>query len=375
MGMAGKIVAGVLLVVLIGVGAFYAHDRLTRDTSISEVKDFDEYESAYFAGGCFWCVEKDFERVDGVVEAVSGYMGGETENPTYKDHGDHRESVRVVYDADVVDYETLVQFFFRHHDPTDEGGSFYDRGFQYTSAIYPVNEEEAEIAERIISEIDAEGVFDSKIVTAVETGKTFWRAEEYHQNYYMNNPVRYNGYRKASGRDDFIEGVWGDRLDEYGLRDEVDSDHRWVDYEKPSDEELRETLTDLEYRVTQKDKTEKPFSEGNLDKNYEDGIYVDLISGEPLFSSKDKFDSGTGWPSFVKPISDEFVVTKPDYILLVPRTEVRSRYGDNHIGHVFNDGPDPLGKRWCMNGAAMRFVPLDEMVEEGYEDFVKFVES
>lgn len=373
MGMFWKVLGVVVIILAVGVGGFYAHDRLTRDSSISEVKDFDGYDSAYFAGGCFWCVEKDFEKVSGVVEAVSGYMGGETENPTYKDHGDHRESVRVVYDSEVVDFETLVQFFFRHHDATDPDGSFYDRGFQYTSAIYPNNPVELEIAERVISEIDAEGVFESEIVTAVETEKKFWRAEEYHQDYYKKNPVRYNGYRKASGRDKFIEGVWGDRLDEYGIVLEIDADHKWADFVKPSDEELRESLSDLEYRVTQKDKTEKPFSEGNLDKNYEDGIYVDIISGEPLYSSKDKFDSGTGWPSFTKPISNEFVVTKPDYILFVPRTEVRSRYGDNHLGHVFNDGPEPLGERWCMNGAAMRFVPLEVMEEEGYGDYVKFV--
>ncbi len=332
----GKILIGIIVAFIVFVGGFYAHDRLTRDTSILEVKDYDELESAYFAGGCFWCVERDFEKLVGVEEAISGFMGGEAENPTYKSHEGYRETVRVVYDPDVVDYETLVQYFFRHHDPTDEGGSFRDRGYSYTSAIYPNNESEEEIALRVIDEINEEGVFESEIVTAVEMGYDFYRAEEYHQDYYLKNPGRYNTYRRASGRDAFIEGVWGDRLDEFGNSKSV-----WASYQKPSDEVLKEELSEIEYKVTQKDSTEKPFSEGNLDKNYEDGIYVDILSGEPLFSSKDKFDSGTGWPSFVRPISNEFVVTKPDYKLILPRTEVRSKYGDNHIGHVFQDGPEP----------------------------------
>lgn len=365
-----KILVGVVILGLAFLGVFYANDRLTRDSNILDVQSYEGFESAYFAGGCFWCVESDFEKLVGVEEAISGYMGGDQENPTYKDHGDHRESVRVVYDAEVVDYETLVQYFFRHHDPVDPGGSFYDRGFQYTSAIYPNNEGEEQTALRVIEEIDEEGVFDSEIVTAVESGKKFWRAEEYHQDYYLKNPTRYNGYRFASGRDKFIEGVWGDRLKEYAK-----TESKWSNYKKPSDDILKEELSELEYRVTQKDKTEKPFREGNLDDNYEDGIYVDILSGEPLYSSRDKFDSGTGWPSFTRPISNEFVVTKPDYKLIIPRTEVRSKYGDNHIGHVFKDGPEPTGERWCMNGAAMEFVPLEEMESRGYGDYVRFVES
>jgi peptide methionine sulfoxide reductase msrA/msrB len=371
--MLGKIVAGVLVVIILLLGGFFAYDRLTRDTSILETNNSEEYSEAYFAGGCFWCVEADFEKVDGVVEAISGFMGGDLENPTYKNHEGHREAVKVVYDEELVDYETLVQFFFRHHDPSDEGGSFCDRGYAYTSAVYVNNDEEEQIVMDIIEEIDEMEVLDSKIVTAVESGKTFWRAEEYHQDYYKKNPVRYAAYRFNCGRDQFLEETWGDALNDFTSYN-IPEDHNWVDYVKPSDEELRESLSELEYKVTQKEGTEPPFSEGNLDDVDEAGLFVDKISGEPLYSSKDKFDSGTGWPSFTKPISSEFVVTKPDYKLIIPRTEVRSRYGDNHIGHVFNDGPEPRGERWCMNGAAMDFIPLDEMVERGYEDYLRFVE-
>ena len=338
---------------------------------------------AYLAGGCFWCVEKDFEKLSGVTEVVSGYSGGDSGNPTYSNHSDHREAVQVAYDPSQISYEEILHYFFRHHDGTDAGGSFYDRGHSYTSAIYYQTLAEEVIARQVKAQLDASGIFTQPLVTAIEPFKTFTIAEEYHQNYYKKNPVsaaKYRAYRQASGRDRFIESV---QRREQELKSEPKSQtttEPWSNYEKPADELLKTTLSPLQYRVTQKHGTEKPFSEGNLNDEARAGIFVDILSGEPLFSSAEKFDSGTGWPSFTQPIDEAFITTKKDYLLLYPRTEVRSKFGDNHLGHVFNDGPrvhngeDSTGQRWCINGAALRFVPLEEMVAQGYGEYVEQVQ-
>lgn len=330
-----------------------------------------DYSKAYFAGGCFWCVEKDFEKFSGIKAVISGYSGGDQENPTYENHADHREAVEVVYDSKIISYTDLVEYFYRHHDPTDADGSFYDRGHSYTSAIYYQNQSEKEVAQSITDELNNSGVFEKPIATAIEEFKDFTDAEEYHQDYYKKSPIRYNAYRAASGRDSRFEEV-STKIDQVlGEQDiEMKASNVWQSYEKPSDEVLQDILTDMQYAVTQEEATEPPFTEGNLDKENRDGIFVDILSGEPLFSSRDKYDSGTGWPSFTQPIDDEFIVKKTDYKLLYPRTEVRSKYADNHIGHVFNDGPEPTGERWCMNGFAMRFIPLEDMASEGYEEYI-----
>jgi len=373
-----------LVAVLALIAAVYLLAGDSQKTTTTYDMNTENLRTAYFAGGCFWCVESDFEKFKGIKEVVSGYMGGDTENPTYKDHADHREAVAVHYEPETISYQDLVEYFFRHHDPTDEGGSFYDRGFAYTSAIYPQNDQEEQIAWTVIKDLGEKNVFENPIVTAVEADKEFWPAEDYHQDYYKKNPLRYKGYRFGSGRDRFIESVWGERDDFEVVPDsgedtqgnegeqnisEADTD-AWESYAKPADEIIKQELSPLAFKVTQKEGTEPPRTEGNYDDNKEAGIYVDVLSGEPLFSSKDKYDSGTGWPSFTQPIDTDTIVTKTDRKLFFPRTEVRSKYGDNHLGHVFKDGPEPTGLRYCMNGVSMEFIALENMEEQGYGEYI-----
>ena len=332
----------------------------------------------YLAGGCFWGVEAYMERINGVVDAVSGYANGNPKlpNPSYEQvigGSGHAEAVKVTYDADKTNLETLLKYYFRVIDPTSLNKQGNDRGVQYRTGIYYTDASDRAVIDKVINE--QQGKYQQKIVVEEQPLDNFYLAEMYHQDYLAKNP---NGYCHVdlSLADDQLEGAASqanaNKLTPANTVQEALAAKRYAGFDKSA---LKRTLTQAQYKITQEAGTERAYSH-EYDYLFAPGIYVDVVSGEPLFSSADKYDSQCGWPSFTKPIDSQVVTEHQDRAFNMLRTEIRSRVADSHLGHVFNDGPkDRGGLRYCINGGALQFIPLEVMPQSGYGALVDLIKG
>ncbi len=321
-------------------------------------------KTIYLAGGCFWGTEHLFSLVPGVTDTEAGYANSIVTDPTYKEvctgTTNAAETVKVVYDPSKVTLRQLLGLYLMSVNPLSLNRQGNDVGTQYRTGIYYTSPDDAVVVDSVLAELDRR--LGCKSV--IESGelKNFYPAEDYHQGYLDKNP---GGYCHVNPQLFSIART-------IGTKTETTQPHERK-YPRPDDATLRERLTPLQWEVTQKAATERPFA-NEYDDEFRPGIYVDVTTGEPLFVSTDKFNSGCGWPAFSKPIDDKLIEKNTDYSHGMVRTEVKSSNSGAHLGHVFPDGPQKTGGlRYCINSASLRFIPLDRMETEGYGEYIGLV--
>ena len=382
-------ILGIFIAGMLSMGSCSAHGSQRTQATMDSIQNENNYinntdmerkdmKTIYLAGGCFWGTEHFLKLVHGVIEAEVGYANSNVPYPTYREVCTGKtgaaETVKVIYNPKEISLPFLLSLYYKTIDPTSLNKQGNDRGTQYRTGIYYTDPAEKPVIEESLSQLQRN--YNKPLAIEVGPLENFYPAEDYHQDYLDKNPGGYCHINPGLFR--LAREVRDTTLLDKEAQESVNAQQTGSlerTYAKPSDKELRQKLTALQYEVTQNAATERPYS-NEYDKEFRPGIYVDIVTGEPLFLSTDKFESGCGWPAFSKPISADVVKGFVDTSHGMNRIEVRSKSGDSHLGHVFNDGPaETGGLRYCINSASLKFIPLADMQKEGYGDLIPLVKA